>query len=26
MRLKRANEGAIRASIAQFLDRLRTMK
>jgi hypothetical protein len=26
MRLKRANEGAIRASITQFLDRLRTMK
>jgi hypothetical protein len=25
-RLKRANEGAIRASITQFLDRLRTMK
>jgi len=26
MRLKRANEGAIRAGITQFLDRLRTMK
>jgi hypothetical protein len=26
IRLKRANEGAIRASITQFLDRLRTMK
>jgi hypothetical protein len=26
MRLKRANEGAIRASITQFLDRLRTIK
>jgi hypothetical protein len=26
MRLKRAYEGAIRASITQFLDRLRTMK
>jgi len=26
LRLKRANEGAIRASITQFLDRLRTIK
>jgi hypothetical protein len=26
MRMKRANEGAIRASITQFLDRLRTIK
>ena len=26
LRLKRANEGSIRASITQFLDRLRTMK
>jgi hypothetical protein len=26
VRLQRANEGAIRASITQFLDRLRTIK